>query len=217
MAKIRIILESNEGTVLRDYTAVGDINLFNRVSGEAIKGSIDGYKLEEKDPRANKNVEVIKELADKARKLDIQEKEGLTAPIKVDPPTKVPQSQFSFNLEDKLKEKFGQVEPAKKEYLNTLQEGKKAVVGFKCPKCGVIHFGFHEIGDIVKCHYCKDDMLVPEGLIFTKYQCPYCETQAYLYIQKDITDTVSCKGCRVPVDVVYIEKLGEYRSANLAK
>lgn len=98
--------------------------------------------------------------------------------------------------------------PVQSQRKRVLYKGKRALTAFKCPKCNGSTIMMGEIGDKATCRVCGHASNIPDELVLTVSQCPNCSCKSILYSSDDI-DMMHCKDCDSPIDLQYVEKLGQ--------
>jgi DNA-directed RNA polymerase subunit RPC12/RpoP len=93
-------------------------------------------------------------------------------------------------------------------HKKTLVDGKQALIGTTCPRCGGLYIGVAEKGSAVTCKHCSSEFKLTDEYIRTEYECPNCDTYMVMYTSDEITE-IACKQCQSPIDLFYIDKLGK--------
>lgn len=191
MAKLSVQILNENGDVVRYYDTEGDRAMFDKAFNEAVMITLKASASE----------------------------------VPLSPESLLPLSpKKTFTRENFEPEVHTAVQAPKEERaepfrskLALLPKGRKAFTAFRCPLCGKVIFGLHTPDEQCECFNCKKEIKTPKELIFTKYQCTSCGKDAYMYMEKGAISEIDCKQCTSPIDLIFVEKKGEYRSATLLR
>ena len=94
---------------------------------------------------------------------------------------------------------------------------KPRLVFCECEACAKNNYKMAMPGDVMKCLCGKETVLEPEKIKLAEYTCPNCGKKAVFAIHGDNFRDLLCKECESIIDMVYIDKLDKWLSANLTK
>lgn len=101
-----------------------------------------------------------------------------------------------------------------KQIQTTVQKKSSGrLIFFKCEECARVQYRFTESGETVECIDCKYSHEIGNTQRAT-YTCPNCNAVSILSVEEGL-ETVPCKKCSSPIDLIWHEQKKMYMSANM--